>query len=235
MRIQYGSVITGASGSLGGITASRNANGAYLRRKVKSINPNTVKQQNRRNAFGALSRGYKTLTVAQQNAWKTAGALFPYKNKLNVTSTYTAPQLYSKLNNQLAIIGMSPIANPPVPVVVDGVRIDNVVLTILSGVLLLNAFDTTTTDYLVPEFTEMLIGATQSMSAGINAPKKPMFRQLAQIGTGESLTDIDLTAAYISVFGTAPREGSNTFFEIWFVSSLSGQVGKRVQALCTFA
>ena len=65
MKIQYGSVITGASGSLGGIVAARNANGAYLRRKVKNVNPNTLPQQARRNQFGALSRQWKLLSASK--------------------------------------------------------------------------------------------------------------------------------------------------------------------------
>ena len=39
MLIQFGTIVTGASGSIGGITLARNANSAYARKKVKSVNP----------------------------------------------------------------------------------------------------------------------------------------------------------------------------------------------------
>ena len=94
MKVQYGTVITGASGSLGGIVAARNANGAYLRRKVKNVNPNTIPQQNRRNSFGMLSRQWKLLAPEEQSGWNIGANAFPYKKKSNISSTYTGFQFF---------------------------------------------------------------------------------------------------------------------------------------------
>lgn len=57
MKIQYSPIIAGASGSMGGMTASRNRYGAYLRARVVPVNPNTQKQALVRSAFAlALAR-----------------------------------------------------------------------------------------------------------------------------------------------------------------------------------
>ena len=64
-------LVTAASGSIGGLVASRNRYGAYMRAKVIPVNPATAIQSVIRNIFAGLVAAWKsTLTAAQRLAWK---------------------------------------------------------------------------------------------------------------------------------------------------------------------
>lgn len=65
-------LITDASGSIGGMTASRNRGGQYFRARVVPINPNTAFQQTIRGFVASLTSGWNdTLTFGQRVAWNT--------------------------------------------------------------------------------------------------------------------------------------------------------------------
>lgn len=231
MKVQYGTVITGASGSLGGIVAARNANGAYLRRKVKNVNPNTIPQQARRNQFGSLSRQWKLLSAAQQNGWSIASPSFPYKNKLNIASTYTGFQLFAKVNNQLLSIGQTMITDAPVPIPVDGLSCDSATIDLVGVTLIVTGTNTTLNSTVVPDGVSLVVWATSGLSQGITKPKAPQFRKVAVFDSATDLASVDIGAAYIALFGVLPPATSNAFFELQFVSNITGQVGKRVMVL----
>ena len=234
MLIQFGTIVTGASGSIGGITLARNANSAYARKKVKSVNPNTIPQQNRRNAFGANSRAWKGLSALEQSTWAIAAKAFPYKNKLNIASTYTGFQLFSKFNNQLSVVGADPLTIAPLPVSIDGIEIVNGVISYVPDTLNIDIKDTTTGSLVVPDECVMVIAATAALSTGITKPKKPDFRVVTQLAAGTSTDAADITTAYVAVFGSFPPVNANVFLEAYLVSTVTGQVGKRVQFLAFY-
>ena len=67
--------MTKASGSAGGVTASRNKGGMYLRGRANPINRNTAPQQAIRSYVAALATAWQsTLTAAQRAAWATYAA-----------------------------------------------------------------------------------------------------------------------------------------------------------------
>lgn len=233
MRIQYGSVITGASGSLGGITAARNANGAYLRKKVKNVNPNTIPQQQRRNQFGSISRQWKALSPAEQASWNKATASFPYKNKLNIASTYTGAQLFAKFNNQLATIGQTSINTAPVGVEFDNINIASAVYLSSGPTFLVDVADVTASDSTVPVGFTLVIGGTRPLSKGITAPKKPQFRTILTVASAASMAAVEILPAYTALFGAPNVATANVYIEAWLVNNTTGQVGKKVTILAT--
>jgi hypothetical protein len=233
MKVQYGTVITGASGSLGGIVAARNANGAYLRRKVKNVNRNTIPQQIRRNQFGALSRYWKTLPSDAQNSWVQGVTAFPYRNKLNIASTYSGQQLYSKFNNQLIAIGEPQIDYCPIGVSFDSIEVINAQLNLMANTFLVNVKDTTNNEFAVPPGFTLVIFATKPLSQGILAPKKPMFRFIQKVAAEASSASINIFSAYVAIFGTPNTATANTYVQAFLVSNTSGQTGKPVQVLGT--
>lgn len=235
MLIQFGTIVTGASGSIGGITLARNANSAYARKKVKSVNPNTIPQQNRRNAFGANSRAWKGLSSSEQSTWAIAAKAFPYKNKLNIASTYTGFQLFSKFNNQLSVVGAAPLTIAPLPVSIDGIEITASGISYAPDVLTISVADTTSGLAVVPDDCVMVIAATAALSAGITKPKKPDFRVVTQLAAAASTALVDITNPYNVVFGSFPPVNANVFVEAYLVSTVTGQVGKRVQFLSEYA
>lgn len=60
---------TAASGSVGGMTASRNKGGQYMRARTVPTNPNTPFQQVVREAMGMLASAWQTLTQPQRDSW----------------------------------------------------------------------------------------------------------------------------------------------------------------------
>lgn len=68
-------LVTEASGSLGGFTASRNKGGLYFRARAIPTNPNSTYQQTVRSALAQLVTTWgSTLSAAQRAAWSTYAA-----------------------------------------------------------------------------------------------------------------------------------------------------------------
>lgn len=105
-----GSLITDASGSLGGITASRNKGGRYFRARTTPVNPNTVNQQVARQAMATLNDYWiSNLTQAQRDAYADYAANVPGVNRLGETIQLNGQQWFIGMNqprvrNGLAIV-----------------------------------------------------------------------------------------------------------------------------------
>lgn len=99
--IKTGAVVAEIRGSLGGNVFSRNKGGAYVRQRVKPINPNTPKQAQVRGTFGTLQARWRSLTQAQQDTWKAAVANYTAVNRVGDTIQYTPLQLFTRCNMTL--------------------------------------------------------------------------------------------------------------------------------------
>lgn len=87
------------SGSIGGITASRNRGGPYLRQRVVPVNPGTAPQTQVRNIFGQLAAQWtNTLTTTQRTAWDVYALNVPLLNLLGESRTVTGLNMYQRSN-----------------------------------------------------------------------------------------------------------------------------------------
>jgi len=87
------------SGSLGGITASRNRGGAYLRNRSIPVQPNTPRQQAAKTAMGELVQAWpETLTDGQRQGWRDYAAAVPRTDPLGQLVTLTGQQMYIAAN-----------------------------------------------------------------------------------------------------------------------------------------
>jgi len=106
--------VTMASGSMGGMTASRNRFGRYLRARVNPVNPGTDRQTSVRNNLATLSIRWKqTLTDAQRSAWETYAVNTPVVDNLGASQTLTGLNWYVACNSlrlqaSLAIVDDGP-------------------------------------------------------------------------------------------------------------------------------
>lgn len=92
-------VIAEASGSIAGITMSRNKGGNYMRARSIPTNPNTSLQQAVRAAMSQLTVLWQdTLTVAQRAAWATYAENVPLLNPLGQARNVTALNMYVRSN-----------------------------------------------------------------------------------------------------------------------------------------
>lgn len=109
-----GSFVTAASGKAGGVIASHNASGQYLRQFTVPTNPQTAFQLTVRNAMSALvSRWANTLTAAQRAAWSVYATNVSSTNALGDQINYSGINWYCACNVPRVQSGLSVIDTCP--------------------------------------------------------------------------------------------------------------------------
>lgn len=107
-------VISRMSGSMAGITGSRNRYGMYLRSKALPVNPNTSLQQLIRGYFAAASNAWAaTLTVAQRAAWTVYAEAVTVKNSLGDNTVLSGNAMFARCNVPRLQAGKAIVADAP--------------------------------------------------------------------------------------------------------------------------
>jgi len=107
-------VISAASGSIAGITYSRNRGGNYQRARAVPTNPNTPRQQGVREALGSLSNSWNnTLTGAQRDAWNLYAANTPVIDPLGQSIKLSGFNMFVRTNTVTALAGLPLLAGAP--------------------------------------------------------------------------------------------------------------------------
>jgi hypothetical protein len=213
MKTKFGSIIVAGSGKIGGHVASRNRSGSYLRTKVTPVNPNTSFQSAVRALLTALSQSWKSLSDIQRQAWNNAVASFARTDIFGDLKNPTGFNLYQRLNNNLAQIGVAAISVPPLPSDVPSVLIGAVTAND-SGVV------TVATAGAVPAGTAMLVWCTAGVSAGVSFVKSE-YRSLKSFAAAAASPHA-VSAEYQARFGV-PAAGTRVFAKIEFVNIVTGQ------------
>jgi len=102
-----------ARGSVGGITASRNSMGQYLRCKASPVQPRSPAQQQRRYTFQKLNRAFQNLTAAQIESWNDFASSWPVTDAFGDAISITGMNWYIALNSRLDAINVSLQTTPP--------------------------------------------------------------------------------------------------------------------------
>ncbi len=106
-------VISAASGSMGGITGSRNRFGMYFRARAVPVNPNTTFQQAVRTLLATFATRWATITQTQRDEWDVYASNTDVTNKLGQTVTLTGFMQYIRSNTARAQAGLSTIDDGP--------------------------------------------------------------------------------------------------------------------------
>lgn len=106
-------LLTQASGSIGGMTGSRNRGGMYLRARAIPTNPNTFPQQVARNIFGFVSGLWAGLSDAQREAWSLYGQNVPTTDALGEQITLSGQQWFVGANSLRVRAGVAPVTAAP--------------------------------------------------------------------------------------------------------------------------
>jgi len=101
------------SGSVQGVTSSRNRSGQYRRTRAIPVNPNTGAQSTVRSVLATLAAAWRTLTDEQQTGWEQYAQAHPRVNPLGTTYVLTGMQAYVGVNGELAAIGVAAVADAP--------------------------------------------------------------------------------------------------------------------------
>lgn len=114
MKIK-GTFVDQVSGSLAGITGSRNRGGQYLRRRANPVNPNSARQADVRSIFsGLVSSWLSTVTTAGRQAWTAYANNVPNTDSLGNTIVRTGQQMYIGCNTPRLQAGLARVDTGPV-------------------------------------------------------------------------------------------------------------------------
>lgn len=118
MKVRY-SILADASGSLGGLVASHNRGGQYLRSRVVPVNPASGPQVEIRTIFGNLASAWQTLTSTQRDAWTTYAINVPVTDSMGDSRTLTGQQMYIRNNTARVQAGLARVDDGPVIFALD--------------------------------------------------------------------------------------------------------------------
>jgi len=113
MKYKGGSVVATASGSVGGLTMSRNRYGQYIR--IRAI-PTKVSNENTMSARARLiqvSQAWGLLTSAQQRAWAVYADSAPITDALGDKQVLTPHAAYVQINARVVLAGGTILTAPP--------------------------------------------------------------------------------------------------------------------------
>src|SRR5213594_7639 len=102
------------SGSVAGVTSSRNRFGQYRRTRATPVNPNSTFQGAVRARFSVNSAAWRALTAAQRAGWADLGTSMTRTDSLGQTYALTGFQAYCSLNNNNLAAGNAVVSDAPV-------------------------------------------------------------------------------------------------------------------------
>lgn len=195
------------SGSLGGITASHNAGGQYLRARTIPTDPGTPEQNAVRQIFGILSnRWLNALTDAQREGWKTYASNVSVTNPLGDPIFLSGNNWYIGNNTARRQAGLLRVDDAPSVFNIGDFTdplLDNASAVLGSFSVAFEATD----DWVSEDGASMLVFVSRPKNVSINFHKGPY--QLAGQIDGNSVTPPTSPVVIDAPFGFA--EGQRLF------------------------
>jgi len=221
MKVLYGQIISEARGKLGGLVASKNTYGNYMRNKVTPANPQTSEQVIARNRLSTISSAWSSLTDEQRQAWNGFASQVSRLNIFGNNVPLTGFNMFQKLNNIVLLCGGSIMQDIPSMDKPDS-------LTSLS----INGIDTDTLSIAfaptpIPANNKLVVFATPPLSAGVNFVDSE-FR-LIKVVNPAAVSPLTLSTEYLSKFGTIPS-GKRVFVSAYLANSETGFTSLELQA-----
>lgn len=179
-------LITEASGSVGGLTASHNRGGLYFRARTIPVNPNSTFQQTVRTAMAALtSHWLNTLTAVQREAWDNYAALVPLVDPLGEERNVGGIAMYIRSNVPRLQAGL-PQQNAA-PVIFNlGDYTEPVIGVISAGGATLSLAFTQADAWCDEDDSAMLVAISRGVNDSINYFKGP-YRHAGKVD-GDAIT-----------------------------------------------
>lgn len=134
--IKFGGGVAGISGKIGGTVYARNRAGAYARNWAKPTNAPSPLQTANRTRFGTQAKGWQDLGQSDKDRWNNLALTVTRLNRLGDAYTPTGRQLYLESSNNLAVIGVAPLASAPLNLDAPSIVSDlTPILTITTGAI----------------------------------------------------------------------------------------------------
>jgi hypothetical protein len=183
MKVLPGVGFGAASGGLGGVVASRNRSGQYLRGKAIPVNPNTVFQQSIKAGLSSLVEVWRTdLTVPQREAWTAYANTCPRTNSLGLQYYLTGLQMFIACNQLRLQAGLAVVSDGPTAP--GAVGLDNTIKVVADATD--GDFDVSyaNTEAWANEVGgHLLVFVSQAQSAAVNFFKGP-YRYAGKVSGG---------------------------------------------------
>lgn len=227
-----GLLSSAASGKLGGIVASHNRGGQYLRHHVVPVQPRSPAQRLVRNQLAAFSAAFKSLTASQIAGWNALALTVTLKSKLGTTYNPTGQQLFVSCNKHLANVGITQqLSNAPSIPSIPGMTTFGA--SPVGNGTEISSWGLAVTPNLPANFA-VQIRATAAMTNGRTFIGKSAYRNVYGVNPSPTQPDnATVFAAYIAKFGPLPATGQ-VGFSLRLVDPVSGFAGPPVSVLASF-
>lgn len=189
------------SGSLAGVTSSRNRFGQYRRTRATPVNPNSTAQGAVRARLAANAAAWRALTSAQRAGWVTLGNNMARTDALGQTYQLTGFQAYVSVNNNNAAAGNSLVADAPS--IVTPSAIATVTITLTAAAL---SVAYTPTPLSAGERLFSYVSGQRSAGRTFEADTR-----LLAVSAAAAASPANLYAAYVAKWGV-PIVGQRIFF-----------------------
>jgi len=171
-------LLSQASGAFGGLVASRNRGGPYLRARAMPVNPGTSSQQTVRAAVASLSNMFRTLTTAERQGWEDYAANVPKVDRLGEARNLSAINQFIRSNvPRYALIGAASISRTAPLVYNTGATpyFNSIAATYYAANSLKLAISCTTSDAPAVTITgdKILVSGSAPQNPSINSFKGP--------------------------------------------------------------
>lgn len=191
------------SGSSGGVTASRNRFGQYVRPRAIPVNPNSVAQGAVRGRMSVNSAAWRLLTAAQRAGWAGLGASIVRSDSLGQSYSLQGNQAYASVNNNRVACGLTPVSDAPA--LSTPVSLLTVTPTITAA-----SFSIAYTATPLAAATYLLLFASPQRSAGRSFESD---YRLIKVSTAAQASPLVALTEYTAKFGV-PVVGSKIFLSL---------------------
>lgn len=191
-RVQYGALVTGLSGSIGGITFQNNASGSIARLKSGTPKNPTVNQSIAQQNITKYISLWQQLTLAEKTAWNNYAVLWTKTDEFGNVKTLTGLNWFQSVNYNLELVGSAITNTPPVHTLPTGVPSYTLTLSATSAIITFSpAFN--------PTNQALIIRATPPLSRSSTSTRQDM--RLIKVLTAGPYSTIDITADWEAYFG----------------------------------
>ena len=191
------------SGSIEGVTSSRNRYGQYKRTRAVPVNPNTSAQGTARARMAVAAAAWRTLTDAQRAGWRDLGLSMNKTDSLGQSYNLTGFQAYCCVNINNLNAGNASVADAPALITPDAVV--TLVITLTAA-----AFSLAYTPTPLPAGERLFTFASPQRSAGRFFESD--FRLIA-VSAAAAASPANILAAYTAKFGV-PIVGNRIFLMV---------------------
>jgi len=223
--IEYGSVVSSAKGSFGGIVFSSNMSGPFIRIKSSPIQPQTPAQKAIKGALTDSAKSFRDkLTATEIQEWNTFALTHFLTNRYGEQTRLAGQQWFTRLNSPLHQLHLALMPNPPADLFISAPgALSSTQNTFYPFGPLLNP------DVAPPA------GIWARVSASALLPishTRPYSRSaiIASIAPGVT-PPWDVTAAWIAKFGHSPAPGIIKFL-VNYINAANGVRGHSTSSTC---